>query len=67
MKTLIIEDERAAVNNLKVLLADIVPQCNIIGTTGSIVDSIKWLKDNPMPDLIFMDIDLADGSAFEIF
>ncbi|MDL2221775.1 LytTR family DNA-binding domain-containing protein [Parabacteroides sp. OttesenSCG-928-N08] len=67
MRTLIIEDEKAAVNNLKVLLADVASQCKIIGITDSIIESVKWLRDNPMPDLIFMDIHLADGSAFEIF
>ncbi|MGL4852342.1 MAG: LytR/AlgR family response regulator transcription factor [Phocaeicola sp.] len=67
MKTIIIEDEKAAVNNLQVLLADVAPQCTLIGVTSSIVESVKWLQSNPMPDLIFMDIHLADGSAFEIF
>ncbi|MDH6303692.1 DNA-binding LytR/AlgR family response regulator [Parabacteroides sp. PF5-5] len=67
MRTLIIEDERAAVNNLKALLTDVAPQCEMIGITDSIIESIKWLRANPMPELIFMDIHLADGSAFEIF
>ncbi len=67
MRTLIIEDEKAAINNLKALLADVASQCNIVGKADSIVESIKWLRDNPMPELIFMDIHLADGSAFEIF
>jgi len=67
MKILIIEDEKAAVNNLKALLADVAPQCKITGVTDSIVDSIKWLRENSTPDLVFMDIHLADGSAFEIF
>jgi len=67
MRTLIIEDEKAAVKNLKALLADTAPECEITGITDSIVDSVKWLKENPMPCLILMDIHLADGSAFEIF
>jgi len=67
MRTLIIEDEKAAINNLKALLSDVAPHCKIAGVTDSIVDSIKWLQDNPMPELVFMDIHLADGSAFEIF
>lgn len=33
----------------------------------SIADTVNWLKDHPSPDLILMDIHLADGSAFEIF
>lgn len=67
MKTLIIEDEKAAVKSLKVLLAAVAPQCNIVGITDTIVESVKWLQENPMPELVFMDIHLADGSAFEIF
>jgi two-component system LytT family response regulator len=67
MEILIIEDEKAAINNLKALLADVIPHCKITGITDSIVDSIRWLQENPMPELIFMDIHLADGSAFEIF
>ena len=67
MKTLIIEDERAAVKNLIALLADIAPQYEIVNVIDSIVDSLKWLRENDTPDLIFMDIHLADGSAFEIF
>ena len=67
MKTLIIEDEKAAVNNLKALLSDVAPKCIVSGVTDSIVDSIKWMQENPAPDLVFMDIHLADGSAFEIF
>ena len=67
MRTLIVEDEKAAVSNLKALLADIAPQYEVIAVTDSIIESIKLLHDNPMPELIFMDIHLADGSAFEIF
>jgi len=67
MKTLIIEDEKAAVNNLKALLNEVEPQCEITGVTDSIVESIKWLQENHTPELVFMDIHLADGSAFEIF
>lgn len=67
MRTLIIEDEKAAVSNLKALLTDVAPQCNIVGITDSIKDSINWLQANPMPELVFMDVHLADGSAFEIF
>lgn len=67
MRTLIIEDEWAAVSNLKAILSDIAPQCEVVETLDSIVESIKWLHENPMPELIFMDIHLADGSAFEVF
>lgn len=67
MNTLIIEDEKAAARNLKVLLQEVSPEIQIVGETDSITDSIAWLKSNPTPQLIFMDIHLADGNAFEIF
>ena len=28
---------------------------------------MEWLQQNPAPDLILMDIELADGQSFEIF
>ncbi len=67
MKTLIIEDENAALRNLKAVIAEVDADIEIVGETDSIVDSIAWLKENEEPDLVFMDIHLADGSAFEIF
>ena len=33
----------------------------------SIEDSVEWIANHPMPDLMFMDIHLADGSSFAIF
>ena len=33
----------------------------------SISSTIEWFSSHPMPELVFMDIHLADGSAFEIF
>ncbi|MEG1585250.1 MAG: LytTR family DNA-binding domain-containing protein [Bacteroidales bacterium] len=67
MEVLIIEDEKAAVRNLKALLQEVVSDFSIVGETDSIADTIDWFSNSPMPDLIFMDIHLADGSAFEIF
>lgn len=67
MKTLIIEDEKAAVRNLKVLIAEVAPEIEIVSVLDSIRDSVEWFRNNPMPELVFLDIHLADGSAFEIF
>lgn len=67
MKAIIIEDEKAAVRNLTSLLDEIRPKTEIIAVIDSIADSLEWFSANSMPDLIFMDIHLADGSAFEIF
>lgn len=67
MKALIIEDEKAALRNLKTVLNDTDYDIEIVGETDSIIDSVSWLKSNDMPDIVFMDIHLADGDAFEIF
>ena len=67
MKTLIIEDEKAALRNLKAVINEVSAGLEIIGETDSIVDTIGWFQTHPMPELVFMDIHLADGSAFEVF
>lgn len=67
MKTIIIEDEKAAVRNLVSLLNEIKPTVEIITVIDSISGAIEWFTTHSMPDLVFMDIHLADGSAFEIF
>lgn len=67
MKVLIIEDEKAAVRNLKALLEEVEPDAEVCGVTDSIYATLEWIKSNPAPDLVFMDIHLADGSSFEIF
>ena len=67
MNALIIEDEKAAVRNLKALLCDEAPDIEIIAVLDSITESVEWFRANPMPELIFLDMHLADGSSFEIF
>lgn len=67
MKALIIEDEVMAAKALRKLLAEVSPTMEIVGVLESVEDSVEWLEDNPMPDLMFMDIHLADGSSFSIF
>lgn len=67
MKALIIEDEKAAVRNLTALLEEIAPELEVIDALDSVSDAIDWFLTHPIPELIFMDIHLADGSAFEIF
>ncbi|WP_418696274.1 LytR/AlgR family response regulator transcription factor [Bacteroides sp.] len=67
MKALIIEDEKAAVRNLTAVLEQVAPDMEVIGILDSVADAIDWFAVQPMPQLVFLDIHLADGSAFEIF
>ncbi|TLU92350.1 LytR/AlgR family response regulator transcription factor [Dyadobacter sediminis] len=67
MNVLIVEDEELAVRKLRKLVTEVDPDLKIQGVAGSIEDAVSWLKDHAAPDLIFMDIELADGQSFEIF
>ena len=67
MKALIIEDEVMAAKTLKKLLVEVSPGVEIVGVLESIEDSVDWISTHAMPDLVFMDVHLADGSSFAIF
>jgi DNA-binding LytR/AlgR family response regulator len=67
MKAILIEDEQAAVKNLRAILHGVAPDMEILASLDSVRQSVKWLKENASPDLIFMDIHLADGDSFHIF
>lgn len=67
MKVLIVEDEELAVKKLQKTLAAVDESIEIMGVTDSIRETVNWLQDNPAPDLVLMDIELADGQSFEIF
>ncbi len=67
MKVLIIEDEELTAKSLSRMLKQIEPGAEVMATLDSVSSSVKWLKENPAPDLIFMDIQLADGVSFDIF
>ena len=67
MKILIIEDEDLAAQMLQKLIKEVEPEAEILAKLQSIEESVDWLGNNPMPDLMFADIHLADGSAFVIF
>jgi len=67
MNILIIEDEINAAKDLEQMLIQQNRGYIIKGITDSIEESIEWLQDFGQPDLIFSDIQLADGLSFEIF
>lgn len=67
MKALIIEDENVAAQALQSLVKDIMPEMEMVAILQTIEETAEWFGENPMPDLVFMDIHLADGSSFAIF
>lgn len=67
MKILIVEDETAAARRLEKLITEIAPDAILPERLDSVEGAVLYLKSNPQPDLILLDIHLADGSGFEIF
>jgi len=66
MNLLIIEDEPLAVVRTVTLVREIDPEIEVLGSLSSVEESVNWLSNNPSPDLIIMDVSLADGDCFDI-
>lgn len=66
MQILIIEDELPAFKRLCQLLKRDLPDATILDQLDTVTGAISWLQKHPAPDIIFMDIQLADGLSFDI-
>lgn len=67
MRAVIIEDEIIAAESLRELVTQIDDTVEIVAVLRTIEDSVEWFENNEQPDLLFVDIHLADGSSFSIF
>lgn len=67
MKVLIVEDEKLAIERMQRLLAEIAPPVEVVGSMKTIKDTVTFLQQSATPDLILMDIELSDGTCFDIF
>jgi len=67
MKILILEDEPAAAKRMKNIITKLQPQAQILDLLDSVETAVEWFRTHPAPDLVFMDIQLADGLSFDIF
>jgi DNA-binding LytR/AlgR family response regulator len=67
MKVLIIEDELPAARRIEQLIRQQRSQVEVLAVIDSITEAVKWFAQNPAPELILMDIHLADGLSFDIF
>ncbi len=66
MDVIIIEDEQLLAEELHQELLLIDPSIRVVKKLANVADSMVWLKENRC-DLIFSDIELADGLSFSIF
>lgn len=67
MNILIIEDEPQAAQRIETLVRELLPNARVLDKIDSVKKSVHWFKNNPSPDLTLMDIQLADGTSFQIF
>lgn len=80
MNVLILEDEQITAEELQHYLRQIVPGVQILAVLETVEEAVEYLSDQPdriatanrqpdrtRPDLIFSDIQLADGLSFEVF
>ena len=67
MRIVIVEDEPFAQQELLRLIKQIGRDFELLAVIDSVEDSIEWFRNNTHPDLVFLDIQLADGLSFDIF
>ncbi|RYG47639.1 MAG: response regulator transcription factor [Chitinophagaceae bacterium] len=67
MRAIIIEDEKPAAEKLLKAIRQADTSVEVVAVLNSVRASIEWLEQNPMPGLLFMDIELSDGLSFKIF
>jgi DNA-binding LytR/AlgR family response regulator len=67
MKAIILEDENRAVNHLKRLIHQVAPEMELMGVFDTVRETVSYLEKDPDLDLIFSDVQLADGISFEVF
>ncbi len=65
MTALLVEDMPQALQALQNDLAEFCPEVEVIGTAHSVVEAAKQLR-RQMPDLLFLDILLGDGTGFDL-
>lgn len=66
-KMLILEDEKLNADRIQRLMVEIRPRIEVLGVLASVKKTVEWLSANECPDLMIIDIRLADGLSFEVF
>ncbi|MDD4754612.1 MAG: LytTR family DNA-binding domain-containing protein [Prolixibacteraceae bacterium] len=67
IKIILVEDEEYNLRLLEEMIKKVRPGWEVLKTFESVKGTVKWLRENSPPDLLFMDIQLADGLCFSVF
>jgi two-component system, LytTR family, response regulator len=65
ISTIIVDDEESSISVLSLLIRQQCPELKIVGTANNVENALK-LIDLKKPKLLFLDIDLPDGTGFDI-
>ena len=66
INAIIIDDEPAARASLGLEIKLHCPQINILAEASSVAEGVEVVRNNPKADLLFLDIQLTDGSGFDL-
>lgn len=67
MNVIVVEDEQLASERLIELIHQCDSRINVVSQMDSVQEVVEYFKSGKSADLIFLDIQLADGKSFEIF
>jgi len=65
MNAVIVDDEATVRNTIKSLINENFPDISVVATAGSIQEGCETIMNNK-PDLLFLDIELPDGTGFDL-
>jgi len=66
MNIVLIEDEHLAYQRMAKLIKEIAPLSQIVAHHDTVESAAKWFLQNPLPDLVLLDVQLSDGTAFDL-
>ncbi len=67
MKYIILEDEMIAAQRLTRMVKELRPDYENVGIFESVEELAGHLLTEGQPDILFLDIQVADGNSFELF
>ncbi len=65
LKAVIIDDEQLAIESLSILLKDYAQELCLIGAACSVEQAVSLMPARA-PDVVFLDVELGDGTGFDL-
>jgi two-component system LytT family response regulator len=65
IRTILVDDEVDSIRVLQRLLETCCPKVNIIGTANGVDTALELIRETK-PDLVFLDIEMSQGNAFDL-